>query len=96
MSRRRHHSNWTRRDHFWNEIIFYPEVEVDLMNLRFHCRKNAGITRQKVPGMFKWEVTPGYWLLKVIWDFFMEPCPELKDEKSTALASPRHYAEHAR
>ena len=33
-----------RSDHFWTQIIFYPEVEVDLMNLRFHCRKNAGIT----------------------------------------------------
>ena len=32
--------------------------------------------------MFKWEVTPGYWLLQVIWDFFMEPCPELLNEKS--------------
>ena len=21
--------------------------------------------------MFKWEVTPGYWLLEVIWDFFI-------------------------
>ena len=58
--------------------------------------RTGATVRQKVPGMFKWEVTPGYWLLKVIWDFFMEPCPELKDEKSTALASPRHYAEHAR
>ena len=33
-----------RSDHFWNEIIFYPDVEVDLITLRFHCRKNAGIT----------------------------------------------------
>ena len=32
-----------RSDHFWNEIIFYPEVEVDLINLRFHCRKNASV-----------------------------------------------------
>ena len=32
-----------RSDHFWNEIIFYPAVEVDLRNLRFRCRKNASI-----------------------------------------------------
>ena len=33
-----------RSDHFWNEIIFYPQVEVDLINLRFSCRKNASVT----------------------------------------------------
>lgn len=32
-----------RSDHFWNEIIFYPDVEGDLMNLRFSCRKNASV-----------------------------------------------------
>ena len=44
--------------------------------------RTGATVRQKVPGMFKWEVTPGYWLLQVIWDFFMEPCPELLNEKS--------------
>ena len=44
--------------------------------------RTGATVRQKVPGMFRWEVTPGYWLLQVIWDFFMEPCPELINEKS--------------
>ena len=47
-----------------------------------YADRTGATVKQKVPGLFKWEVTPGYWLLQVIWDFFMEPCPELKNEKS--------------
>ena len=53
--------------------IFDAIVQAKLRQIdEFVYEDRTGATaRQKVPGMFKWEVTPGYWLLKVIWDFFI-------------------------
>jgi hypothetical protein len=33
-----------------------------------------------MPGQFKWEVTPGRWLLQVIYDFFKAPSGQFKWE----------------
>ena len=64
-------------------------MRAKLNGLASYVDRTGATVRQKVPGMFKWEVTPGYWLLQVIWDFFMEPCPELQNEKSTAAKGQR-------
>ena len=36
---------------------------------------------ESVPGQFKWEVTPGRWLLQVIYDFLKAPTAHLVNEK---------------
>ena len=37
--------------------------------------------KQAMPGQFKWESTPGRWLLNVIYEFFTEPNDSLANEK---------------
>eukprot|EP01043_Picozoa_sp_COSAG02_P043319 COSAG02_NODE_3762_length_6271_cov_49.947181_6_plen_54_part_00 len=37
--------------------------------------------KQAMPGQFKWESTPGRWLLNVIYEFFTEPNDSLATEK---------------